>query len=131
MGRKKKEQWEKEIDKDIKYAEKNTDRLKKIGDYNLSLWTNNLQQGNAESLLRLVKYYANKTKELQKAVNMEHEIGLTQGSYEKDEQWKEILKQERAKCLESAGSYDIDDASINQHKYIGGFEAINRILKDI
>lgn len=131
MGRKKKEQWEKEIDKDIKYAEKNTDRLKKIGDYNLSLWTNNLQQGNAESLLRLVKYYANKTKELQKAVNMEHEIGLVQGSYEKDEQWKETLRTERANCLNNAGSYNIDDATINQHKYIGGFEAINRILKDI
>lgn len=131
MGRKKKEQWEKEIDKDIKYAEKSADRLLKIGDYNLSLWTNNIQQGNIDNLLRLIKHYASRTKELQKAVNREHELGLYQGAYEKDEQWKELLKQERANCIYSAGSYDIDTANTQQHKYIGGFEAINRILKDI
>lgn len=131
MGRKKKELWEKEIDKDIKEAEKSADRLSKIGDYNLSLWTNPLQQSNAENLLRLVKYYANKTKELQNAVNREHQLGLSQGAYEQDEYWKELLRQERANCIYNAGSYDIDDATINQHKYIGGFEAINKILKDI
>lgn len=131
MGRKKKEQWEKEIDVDIKRAEECANRLIEIGNQNLSQWSNTLQDGNTHTLLFLVKCYANRTRELQSAVNMEHGLGLVQGAYEQDEYWKEILKQERAKCLESAGSYDIDNASINQHKYIGGFEAINRILKDI
>lgn len=131
MGRKKKEIWEKEIDKDIKQAEECAKRLTEIGNQNLSLWTNTLQDGNVHTLLFLVKCYANRTRELQNAVNREHDIGLAQGAYEQDEYWKELLRQERAECIKNAGSYDIDDATTNQHKYIGGFETINRILKDI
>lgn len=131
MGRKKKELWEKEIDKDIKSAIESAERLTNIGNQELSQWNNALQQGNTELLLCLVKKYANKTKELQNAVNREYSIGLAQGSYEQDEYWKELLRHERAKCIENTGSYDIDDATIQQHKYIGGFEAINRILKDM
>lgn len=131
MGRKKKPEWEKEIDKDIKEAGKCVERLNEIGDKELSQWDNAIQHGNTTMLLYLVSKYANKVKELQYAVNKEHQLGLSQGAYEQDEYWKEILKQERANCIYSAGSYDIDDATIQQHKYIGGFEAINRILKDI
>lgn len=131
MGRKKKPEWEKEIDEDIKEAKKCIRRLKNIGSYNLSLYIDPIQQSNADNLLRIIEYYANKTKELQYAVNKEHQLGLSQGAYEQDEYWKELLRQERANCIYSAGSYDIDDATIQQHKYIGGFEAINRILKDM
>lgn len=131
MGRKKKPEWEKEIDKDIKRAKEYADILVNIGNQELSQFNNAPQQGNITMLLFLINKYANKTKELQYAVNKEHQLGLSQGAYEQDEYWKELLKQERANCIYSAGSYDIDDATIQQHKYIGGFEAINRILKDV
>lgn len=131
MGRKKKPEWEKEIDKDIKRAKECADILVNIGNQELSQFNNAPQQGNITMLLFLINKYANKTKELQYAVNKEHQLGLSQGAYEQDEYWKELLKQERANCIYSAGSYDIDDATIQQHKYIGGFEAINRILKDM
>lgn len=43
---------------------------------------------------------------------------------------KDKIKEERTKCYKEAGSYDIDNATIKQHKLIGGFEVLNKLLED-
>ncbi len=43
---------------------------------------------------------------------------------------KEVLKQKRWECIKQAGSYDVDNATIEQHKSIGGFEVLNKLLEE-
>lgn len=43
---------------------------------------------------------------------------------------KEVLKQKRWECIKQAGSYDVDNATIEQHKLIGGFEVLNKLLEE-
>lgn len=120
-----------EIKRDIETFNDCYNRLMKIGNENLSPFVNNLQQGNLHIIEVLFTKYLNRCKSLNESLSKEYELGAAQARYENDEDWKDILKEERAECLKNAGSYDIDDATINQHKCIGGFEAISRILKDI
>lgn len=120
-----------ETERDIEMFNDCFNRLKNIGDENLSLFTKTLYDGNLNMIETLFTKYLNRYKQANDNLGKEYELGAAQARYENNEDWVELLKQERAKCLEKAGSYDIDDATINQHKYIGGFEAINRILKDI
>ena len=99
---------------------------------------NNLNPGMVDTykrkmykLLELYLVLVNSYREVDDNLHNEYELGAVQARYENNKDWEERLKGERANCIYKAGSYDIDDATIQQHKYIGGFEAINRILKDI
>lgn len=120
-----------EIKRDIETFNDCYNRLMKIGNENLSPFVNNLQQGNLHIIEVLFTKYLNGYKSLNEGLSKEYELGAAQARYENNKDWEERLKGERANCIYKAGSYDIDNASIQQHKYIGGFEAINRILKDI
>lgn len=43
---------------------------------------------------------------------------------------KDKIKEERWRCIKEAGSYYIDNATIKQHKLIGGYEVLNKLLGD-
>ena len=43
---------------------------------------------------------------------------------------KKKIEEERWRCIKEAGSYDISNATINQHKLIGGYEILNKLLED-
>lgn len=118
-------------ERDIEIFNDCFNRLKNIGNEDLCLFTKTLFDGNLNMIEILFRKYFDKYKQANDNLGKEYELGAAQACYENDEGWRELLKEERAKCLENAGSYDIDRATINQHKYIGGFEAISRILKDI
>lgn len=120
-----------EIKRDIETFNDCYNRLMKIGNENLSPFVNNLQQGNLHIIEVLFTKYLNRCKSLNESLSKEYELGAAQARYENNEYWKDILKEERAQCIKNAGSYDITSATTEQHKYIGGFEAINRILKDM
>lgn len=122
---------EDELDRDIGMFDDCFERLEKIGDENLSLFINTLQKGNLDMIKTLFNKYINKYDQMNSNLGKEYELGAAQARYENDEYWINKLKEERANCIYSAGSYDIDTANTQQHKYIGGFEAINRILKDM
>lgn len=55
-----------EIKKDIKLFNECIDRLKEIGNQNLSLFTNNLQQGNLNTIKFLFDKYIKRNKQLEK-----------------------------------------------------------------
>lgn len=58
-----------ETKKDIKLFNECIDRLKEIGNQNLSLFTNNLQQGNLNTIKFLFDKYIKRNKQLEKDNN--------------------------------------------------------------